>query len=83
MVDAKCIRHLITKVARHIWIIFDYGVPENDCKPPVAAFQVLDGSTFSTARFYHPGLEKEVNDIVDISLGRGAKFPARTDLRQN
>ena len=75
MVDVKPTWHLITKVARYVWIIFNYRVPENDCKPPVAVFWVLDGSTFLTARFYHPGLEKEVNNIVDILWGCGVKFP--------
>src|SRR6266700_969406 len=37
--DTKPIRHLITKVVRHVWIIFDYGLPENDYKPFIATFQ--------------------------------------------
>ena len=41
-VDAKPIRHLITKVARHVWIIFNYRLLKNDYKPPIAVFQVLD-----------------------------------------
>ena len=32
----------------------------------MAAFWVLDRSTFLTTRFYYLGLEKEVNNIVDI-----------------
>ena len=41
----------------------------------MAVFWVLDRSTFLTTRFYYLGLEKEVNNIVDISWGCGAKFP--------
>ena len=84
--DIKLIRHLITKVARRAWIIFDYGVPESNCTPSVAAFKVLDGPTFSTIRFHHPGLEEQVNNTVEIWSRRAihaAKFPSRTDLRKD
>jgi len=37
MVDIKPIQYLITKVARYIWIIFNYRVPKNNYKPPIAA----------------------------------------------
>ncbi|XTI88736.1 hypothetical protein V2W45_1237467, partial [Cenococcum geophilum] len=67
--------HLITKVVKYVWIIFNYGVPKNNYKPLIAAFWVLDRSTFLTARFYYLGLEKEVNNIVNISRNRGVKFP--------
>ncbi|KAF2180917.1 hypothetical protein K469DRAFT_714108 [Zopfia rhizophila CBS 207.26] len=85
-VGTRLVRHLITRIARHVWIIFDYGVPENSYKPSVAAFKILDGPTFSTIRFQRPGLEKEVNNTVEIWGRRtthGAKFPSRTDLRKN
>ncbi|KAF2176767.1 hypothetical protein K469DRAFT_721980 [Zopfia rhizophila CBS 207.26] len=84
-VDTRPVRHLITRIARHVWIIFDYGVPEN-YKPSVAAFKVLDGPTFSTNRFQRLGLEREVNNTVEIWGQRtthGAKFPCRTDLRKD
>jgi hypothetical protein len=58
IVDIRPPRHLITKVVKYIWIIFNYRVPENNCKPPIAAFRVLDGSAFLTTRFYYLGLEK-------------------------
>ncbi|XTI95867.1 hypothetical protein V2W45_1254073, partial [Cenococcum geophilum] len=75
IVDIKPTRHLITKVVRYIWIIFNYGVLKNNYKPPIAAFWVLDRSTFLTTRFYHLGLKKEVNNMVDISRGYSAKLP--------
>jgi len=83
MVDTKPIWHLITKVVRYIWIIFNYRLPKNNYKPPVAAFWVLNRSTFSTTRFYYLRLEKEVNDTVDILWGRGVRFPTQTDLWKN
>ncbi|XTI91424.1 hypothetical protein V2W45_1416684 [Cenococcum geophilum] len=63
VMDTKLVRHLITRIARRVWIIFDYGVPDN-YKPSVAAFEVLDGPTFLTYRFQYPGLEKQVNNTV-------------------
>ena len=41
----------------------------------MAAFRVLNRSTFLTARFYYLELEKEVNNIVDISRVYSVKFP--------
>ncbi len=37
---ANAIQHLITRVARYVWIIIDYSVPENDCEPSVTAFDL-------------------------------------------
>ena len=65
-IDIKLIRHLITKVARHAWIIFDYSVLKSNCIPLVAAFKVLDGPTFLIIKFYHPELEKWVNNTIKI-----------------
>ena len=50
-------------------------VPENDYKPFIAAFRVLNKFTFLIARFYYLKLEKEVNNIMDILWGCGVKFP--------
>jgi len=87
-VDTKPIWHLITRVAGRACVIFDYGVSETDCKPPVAAFKAaFNGSALSINQFSHPGLEKEVNDTVKISRHQraiyGARFPSRTDLRRH
>ena len=41
----------------------------------MAAFWVLNRSTFLTTRFYYLELEKEVNNIIDILWIYSAKFP--------
>ncbi|XTI92892.1 hypothetical protein V2W45_1249169, partial [Cenococcum geophilum] len=56
-------------------IIFNYRLPKNNYRPPIAAFWVLDKSTFLTTKFYYLRLEKEVNNIVDISRGYSVRFP--------
>ena len=64
--DIKLIQHLIIKVVRHTWIIFDYSIPKSNCTPLMAVFKVLDRSTFLIIRFHHPGLEEQVNNTIKI-----------------
>lgn len=52
-----------TKQGSQQWVL-GYGVPENHCKPLVAAFKISDGPTFSTIGFQYPGLEKEANNTA-------------------
>jgi hypothetical protein len=78
------VRHLITRIAKRVWIVFDYGVPNDDRQPRVAAFNVnLVGGALSISEFKAP--EAYVNGIVQTREVQNAthnwQFPSRTDLR--
>jgi hypothetical protein len=38
--DSAKVRHLVTRIAKRVWIVFDYDVPKDDRGPRVAAFDV-------------------------------------------
>lgn len=87
-VDPKSVRHLITRIAGRVWIIFDLGDLRDRCEPPVRAFNVkLDRSALSISSYEHPQIENVVNGTVEVSkkrrLALGADFPSRTDLRKH
>ena len=64
--DIKLIRHLIIKVVKYAWIIFNYSIFKSNFTPLVAAFKVLNKPIFSTIRFHYLGLEERVNNIIEI-----------------
>ena len=90
--DAAEIRHLITKTSarngsERVEIVFDYGVPANECQPQVAAFNVkVDGSNLTVTRLFNPTIKPEVNRRVELwrkmNLTYDISFPSRTDVRQ-
>ena len=65
-IDIKLIQHLIIKVVKYTWIIFNYSILKSNCIPLVVAFKVLDKLTFLTIRFHYPGLEERVNNTIEI-----------------
>lgn len=86
--DSKSVKHLITRIAGRVWIIFDFGDLQDRHEPPVRAFSVkLDQSGLSITCYEHPQIENVVNGTVEISKKRrlafGAGFPSRTDLRKH
>jgi hypothetical protein len=82
--DSAKVRHLITRLSKHVWIVFDYGVPNDNHQPQVAAFGVkLVGDVLSVSEFQFP--KAYVNAIVQASKVQNAthnqQFPCRTDIR--
>jgi hypothetical protein len=61
--DSAKARHLVTRISKRVWIVFDYGVPNDDHQPRVAAFKVnLVGDVLSVSEFQSP--KAYVNAIV-------------------
>ena len=82
--DTNIIQHLLTRVARRVWIIFDYGVAAEDGEPSVIAFDIRSKeSSLIIQKFQYPGLQKWVNETVKASRVVNADLPSRTDLRKN
>ena len=81
---ANTVQHLLTRVARRVWIIFYYGITEKECEPSVKAFDIRsNGPRLIVKKIRHPGLQTWVNETVKASRNLNAKFPSRTDLRKN
>ncbi|OCK74664.1 hypothetical protein K432DRAFT_386676, partial [Lepidopterella palustris CBS 459.81] len=90
--DTIEIRHLITRIAdekgsERVDIVFDYGVPADECQPEVVAFKVrIDDSRLIITQLLHPRIKPRVNDTVDwwrgINLKNHITFPSRTDVRR-
>ena len=82
--DTNIKQHLLTRVARRVWIIFDYGVAAEDGEPSVIAFDIRSNeSSLIIQKLQYPGLQKRVNETVKASRAVNADLPSRTDLRKN
>jgi hypothetical protein len=48
-------------------IVFDYGVPTNECQPQVVAYGVkVDGSLLTIEQLFNPQIKLKVNQTVEV-----------------
>ena len=92
--DKTKINHLITTTSdekknlkERVDIVFDYGVPTNECQPQVVAYSVkVDGSLLTIKQLFHPQIKPKVNQTVEVwrttNSKYGYNFPSRTDVRR-